>query len=201
LLSFRIKRNFVSVVQYRQKIKFMRPIFWSLLYVLAFPVFGLGQVETPSLSVYYFLAEDCVICQQYTSYLNTLFHEYAGEEVEMIGYFPNSFSKKQKIAAFQQKYQVAMPLKTDYFQTKAQQFQIRVTPEVVVFDHVNQLVLYQGRIDNTFYKLGRRRRVTTTNDLEEVLIAWKKGEPITPQRTEPIGCLITQKKHSNTNHK
>ena len=180
--------------------KFMRPYFWFLFSILIFPISASAQDEKPSLSVYFFLAEDCVICQQYTSYLNTLFEEYAGEEVEMIGYFPNSFSKQQKIAAFQRKYQVAMPLKTDYFQTKAQQFQIRVTPEVVVYDHTQQKVLYQGRIDNTFYQLGRRRRVTTEHDLEDLLKAWRNGEEITPTQTEPIGCLITKKKNSNTNH-
>lgn len=171
-----------------------RSVYWFLLVLLPLaPSWAQEGPSTPTtVAVYFFLAEDCVICQQYTPYLNQLYAKYAGPQVEMVGYFPNQFSKKQTIAAFQQKYEVQMPLKTDFFQTKMEQFGVRVTPEVVVFDPVNERVLYQGRIDNTFYQLGRRRTITTSYDLEEALKAILTGEEVANPKTQPVGCFITR---------
>ena len=144
--------------------------------------------------VYFFLSEDCVICQSYTLVLNELHDQYAGEDIEFIGVFPNFSSKPNKIEAFRTKYKIPFELKTDYFHSLVDQFQISVTPEVVIYHAAQDGVLYQGRIDNGFFRVGKRRRVTTTSELADALEAIKNKQKIKTTRTEPIGCILSKKK-------
>ena len=60
--------------------------------------------------------------------------------------------------------------------------------KVVVLNR-DGMALYRGRIDNT-YKIGKRRRVTTSHDLRDVLETLAKGEDLEPKITKAIGCLI-----------
>ena len=140
------------------------------------------------------MSEDCIICQSYTPYLNELNDRYSEDGIEIIGVFPNFSSKKKKIDTFKDKYQIKYALQTDYFRTITEQFQATITPEVVVFDESQNAILYRGRIDNTFFRVGKRRRVTTTSELEDALEAIVQDKEILTTSTQPIGCIISNKK-------
>lgn len=142
-------------------------------------------------TVYLFLGEECIISQQFTLLINRLHAEHQSDHLSFSGLFPNPSSNPDKIAVFKDKYEMAFEMKQDAMQHKMDQFGVRVTPEVVVYNHVKKEVLYQGRIDNTFFRVGKRRTVTTTSELEDVLISIKKGEEILVKKTEAVGCFIT----------
>ncbi|MEM9548254.1 MAG: hypothetical protein AAGA77_19890 [Bacteroidota bacterium] len=153
-----------------------------------------------SLSLYVFLLDDCPICIQYTPTINQLYSEY-GSRIGFAGYFPNFSSKKHKIETFQSKYSIQFPLFTDYFKEKAKQFNAQVTPEVVLYNHDLEEVIYQGRIDNTFYKLGRRRNVVTEHDLKTAIEQTLKNEPVLVRTTQPVGCFINYSDNLETKMK
>ena len=71
-------------------------------------------------------------------------------------------------------------------------FGAKVTPEVVVFDKTNQQILYQGRIDNTYFRVGKRRAITTRTELDEVLQAIQADEKPAVENTTAVGCFITK---------
>ncbi|MCI5083278.1 MAG: redoxin domain-containing protein [Saprospiraceae bacterium] len=166
----------------------------SLLLTLAISWLSLNAPSEPAITVYIFMSEDCVICQSYSLELKRLHETYASEQIEFLGVFPNFSSKPAAIDAFRQKYHVPFELKTDYFRTLTDQLEASVTPEVVVWEHASQTALYRGRIDNTFYRVGKRRRVTTTSELEDALRAIQAGQEVTVSETEVVGCFISQKK-------
>ncbi len=148
-----------------------------------------ASLGSDSISVYIFMLDDCPICQSYAPKLRYVHKEYGkAYNIEMV--FPNLSSKPEKIAYFKEKYQITLPHKTDYFKSLVKKFDIKVTPEVVVYDHRSDTVLYKGRIDNEFEELGRRRKVVTTNELEEVLVFLQKGEYKIFPFTTSIGCFI-----------
>jgi peroxiredoxin len=163
----------------------------SIIFLLGLCTFGYSQKEV---KVYIFMSEDCIICQSYTPYLNELHDRYMDEGIEIIGVFPNFSSKKKQIDAFKEKYQIKYALQSDYFRSITEQFQATITPEVVVFDESQNAVLYRGRIDNTFFRVGKRRRVTTTSELEDALEAIVQDKEILITSTQPIGCIISNKK-------
>ncbi|MEM9888533.1 MAG: hypothetical protein AAF849_21740 [Bacteroidota bacterium] len=147
-----------------------------------------------SISVYIFMLEDCVISQYYTLSLKELYHEFASEQIHFVGVFPNRFSSPETIAAFKSEYDLPFELKYDYYQSLSRKMGATVTPEVVVFDHAREAILYKGRIDNTFFQLGKRRQVTTQYELKAVLQAIKEKKSIAIKNTTAVGCFIKYEK-------
>jgi len=146
--------------------------------------------KSDSFTVYIFLLEDCPISQYYIPKLNELHENYCNDNLTIIGLFPNKLSTKNTIQVFENEYNIQFELKTDRFQKITQKYQATVTPEIIVVNTTKDAVVYQGRIDNTFHALGKRRTVTTTNELEEVLISVQLGKEVKISQTEAIGCLI-----------
>lgn len=69
-----------------------------------------------------------------------------------------------------------------------------VTPEVVVFNESKEKILYKGRIDDSYARVGKRKRVTSTSELKEVLEAIKNDQPIQVSNTTAVGCFIGKDK-------
>jgi len=149
--------------------------------------------STDSITVYLFLLEDCVICQYYTIALKEMYQQYSSEHLAFKGIFPNQHSNKNTIQSFQEKYDIPFPLERDYYQDFTKQMGVTVTPTVVVYDEIKQEILYRGRIDDSYYRIGKRRTVTSTSELEDVLADISQGIDITLSETTPIGCFITFK--------
>lgn len=140
--------------------------------------------------VYVFLGETCPVSRHYTLTLRTLHAKYAAEDLAFIGVFPNALSTSTTIAAFKEKYLLPFPCLRDSAHTWVKRFGITVMPEVVVVDSSNTAI-YQGRIDNTFARVGKRRRVVTERDLADVLNALRNKKPPAFRKTQAIGCFIT----------
>ena len=153
-----------------------------------FPIFCYAS---DSITVYLFLLDDCIICQSYTPKLKEM-HSSFGDQYSFIGVFPNFSSKPQKIKKFVEDYNIPFETKTDYFKKLTKKFEIKVTPEVVVFNETTKEVIYKGRIDNEFMGLGKRRRIVTTDELRDVLESLSKGDKKLFNFTEAVGCFINQ---------
>lgn len=168
--------------------------FWRLVYLFfLIPLFSSTSPQR-SVEVYVFMGEECIISQYYTLTLKQLWIDYAGESIHFKGLFPNPSSSPEKIKAFQDKYQLPFSLSLDLQQENMHRFGVKVTPEVVVFDKGKQEILYQGRIDNTYFRVGKRRTITTRTELEEVLHAVQANEKPIVQNAPAVGCLITKLK-------
>lgn len=142
-------------------------------------------------TVYVFLAETCPISQQATLALRTLHARYAPQGVAFVGVFPDQQTSAADIAAFGRAYQVPFSLQVDNNQLLTRRLQARVTPEVVVVAANGHTILYQGRIDNGYVRLGQRRTLTTQQELRDALAAIVADQPIAQARTEAVGCFIT----------
>lgn len=163
----------------------------SVYLFLLIPLFSFSPPQR-SIEVYVFMGEECIISQYYTLTLKQLWQTYAGESIHFQGFFPNPSSSPEKIKAFQDKYDLPFALTLDLQQEKMHRFGVKVTPEVVVFDKVEQQILYQGRIDNTYFRVGKRRAITTRTELEEVLQAVKANEKPAVENAPAVGCFITK---------
>ena len=145
--------------------------------------------NTDSLSLYLFLLDDCPICLNYTVLLNELYSDY-GSRISFQGYFPNFSSKQKKIDLFKDTYQIEFPLQTDYYKEQAKKWNAQVTPEAILYNHTRKQIIYQGRIDNKFVRLGKRRNVVTEHNLVNAIENTLESKEVAPQFAEPIGCFI-----------
>ena len=144
-----------------------------------------------SLTVYVFLEDECMISQFYTPQLTEYYEKYHPKKVGFIGYFPNSSTNPEQIADFAKNYHLTFPLKGDYSKEWTRKFGVTVTPEVAVWDHRDDRLIYRGRIDDSYVRVGKRKIHPQSEDLKDIIEGWLKGQ--TPQdtvMTQAIGCFI-----------
>ncbi|MEN0006971.1 MAG: hypothetical protein AAF798_22660 [Bacteroidota bacterium] len=172
-------------------------VFFLILW-MATPIFSHSHPKD-STTVYIFMHNDCVITQNYTLLLNQLHETYSNETLQFVGIFPDFSSKPDQIEAFRKKYRIAFDLKTDYYKTLTKKYKATITPEVIVVRHRDEAILYRGRIDNMYYKVGRKRTITTTSELKDALEAIRNNQPITNPVTTAVGCFINFKRGPQAN--
>ena len=86
-------------------------------------------------------------------------------------------------------YGYLLPVLRDTDQRLARHLGITRTPEAVVLAP-GGAVVYQGRIDDQYKVLGRRRPEATQRDLRNALRAILAGEAVADPRTEAVGCTL-----------
>jgi peroxiredoxin len=141
-------------------------------------------------TVFVFLSGSCPICQSYTLPLKALYKKYH-PAAEFVGVFPNDGVSAEDLEAFKKTYAIPFKLLTDSGHVLTKQFKATVTPEVFVVNAKQELI-YSGRIDNSFYAVGKRRNVVTTHELEDALSQCTSGHEITVPKTQAVGCIITE---------
>ncbi len=146
--------------------------------------------QSPKGTLYIFLARDCPICQYYTLNLKTLHKTFSDQGIDFKGVFSVPQASQASIEAFQETYELPFKLILDIDQRLMNMYEVSVTPEVVLVDGEGN-VRYQGRIDDTYIKLGRRKRTAPHEDLKLALEAFTKQHEIAISRTQPVGCYIT----------
>lgn len=144
-------------------------------------------MEPPRAAVIVFMAPKCNICKYYTPALKALHQEFSQAGVVFQGVFPNAHTDLEQIEAFDQTFDIPFELSLDTADL-AGKFSALVTPEVVVL--VGERVVYQGRIDNSYVRVGKRRTRTSSSELKDVLDAIVKGRSIPQFETPAIGCII-----------
>ena len=159
-----------------------------LLAVLASSQMGFTSAPQSEYQVVVFLASKCTICRYYALPLRKLHEEFASQGIEFQGVFPNARSTRQQIRDFKAKYEIPFELGLD-FESKARKLNASVTPEVFILDQ-NDQVLYSGRIDNSYFGVGKKRTITTKNELHDALTALVNGQEIPNEHEPAVGCLI-----------
>lgn len=155
--------------------------------------FSTSEISVPkpdSVTVYLFFRIDCKICEYYTRDLEKLYEQYKEKNMSFVAVFPNFMDKPPAIERYCTKFGLPFPTKTDYSKRLTKKFKATVTPEVVVYNETKETILYQGRIDNTYYRLGRKRSVTTSSELATVLESHVNGENIEVVFERAVGCFI-----------
>lgn len=162
----------------------------TLIVVLAS---GFTQKSTSKeTTVYIFLSETCPICQSYTLTLKELYQKY-NSKIKFVGVFPNYYADSDSIFAFKEKYSMPFELIMDKDSKLTKHFKASITPEVFVETESGKL-LYSGRIDDSFYAIGKRRKVITSTELSDALIQIVSGQPVTVPKTQAVGCIISSSK-------
>lgn len=162
----------------------------SIISLLIFSTQAWSQLENYTLV--YFLSESCPICQNQTQSINQLYKNYKDLGLKSIAYFPNiTLSDSNSIQSFRSKYKIDFPVFLDYNQFFTKKFEAKVTPQVFLINHQTNQILYAGKIDNSYERVGKRRQKITEHFLENALKSLINNEQIILNYTEPIGCFIS----------
>jgi thiol-disulfide isomerase/thioredoxin len=147
-----------------------------------------------------FMAFDCPITQKYMTTIKEIAQKYQSQQIFVVGYFPAGLSKKQE-SEFRQEYQVPEMIKfvDDKKHELTNKYAATITPEVVLIDK-NQVLIYQGAIDNWFFELGRYRPEITAHYLTDAIEATLSGLQPPVKKTEAIGCFIQDTSKKTEHH-
>lgn len=142
-----------------------------------------------SATVFIFISPECPLCQSYTLTINKLLTSYQNDSIRFIGIVPGMDFSAEEIVAFKRKYKTDLLLLRDPLNKLTHALKATITPEVFMVNQQQQ-VIYQGRIDNWAYEVGRKRTVITEHDLRDAIEAFKRHQPINKRKTKAIGCFI-----------
>lgn len=146
--------------------------------------------EAKKATVVFFLSPECPLCESYSLNIRTLIQQYRLKGFNFIAIIPGKSYSKESVIAFRNKYQLGQLLfwfDPNYELCDA--MGASITPEVFVFLPQGQKV-YNGRIDNWAYELGKKRKVITEHDLKNVLNTISKNLDMIPFQTKAVGCFI-----------
>jgi len=156
-----------------------------------------NDISNDEIEVYIFMHENCKICQFYTLKLKELHEEFASDKIVFKGIFPAKDAKDENLLAFKTAYEMPFEMVNDKEQIITKRLKATITPEVVVLNKSKDQIIYRGRIDDSYYKIGRRRNVNRTNELFDVLTAIKSNKEIKTENQPAIGCYISLRNFSN----
>lgn len=153
-----------------------------------------NQIKTLSITssykaqVFIFLSPECPLCQNYTLVLNNLFTKYNKFGIAFTGIVSSNSFKIMEAKTFATRYQILFPIYLNN-NSIAKYFKASITPEVVVTDSLGKKI-YQGRIDNWAYDIGKKRKQATIFDLDETLNSIINNEKRSFLQTKAIGCFL-----------
>lgn len=172
----------------------MRPALIALL-LLLLPCWLPWLTASPPagpLRVFVFLETECPISQKVTRRVQALADAYAGR-VSFEAVYPTQTATLTEVQAFQRTYALRLVARLDPTHRLVNRYDATTTPEVILLS-ADEQVLYQGAIDDQFYKLGRYRPAPTAFYLKEAIDATLSGRPVPNRRVTPVGCLINRSK-------
>jgi hypothetical protein len=104
--------------------------------------------------------------------------------------FPDRNESPEKIKTFLNEYHYQLTAIRDMNHVLTRKTLVKVTPEAAVFDPQGELV-YHGRIDNLYERIGQSRRAATTHELADAIDAAIKGVKAQIPAVDGVGCFIS----------
>jgi AhpC/TSA family len=160
-------------------------------HVSALDASPLHQLAPPGAkaAVVVFLSVDCPIANAYAPEYRRLKADFAARGVVFYGAYCDPAAKTPDLLAHAKDFDIPFEMLRDPRQELARLAHASVTPEAAVFLPSGALV-YHGRIDDRYVKLGLARPEATRRDLRDALEAVVSGKTPKSSFEHPVGCSL-----------
>jgi len=152
-------------------------------------IYNFSELEKSKATVIVFFLTDCPASQNYTLTINKLQKKYAKENIAFDMIFPDTYSSLAEVKKFKTDYKLSISAILDPELKLTKLLNAKVAPQCFLID-ANGNIVYDGRIDDWYYKPGKKRTVILSNDLDNAISKFIAGKKIEPSKTTPIGCVI-----------
>jgi hypothetical protein len=139
-------------------------------------------------TVLVFISIDCPVSNRYAPEVRRLSESLASKGVAFWLVYPNASESPRQIRDHLTSFSFPMQALRDPEHALAKQVHATVTPEAVVV--AGGRILYRGRIDDRYVRLGVERAAPATRDLEDALTAVVAGKRVEHPTTQAVGCFI-----------
>jgi hypothetical protein len=139
--------------------------------------------------VVFFVITACPIANAYVPEMNRIADTYGPKGFDVRLAYVDSLYSEQSLRKHHKEFGYSFPAVKDASRALTRLAGATKTPEAAVFSPGGEL-LYDGRIDNLYYALGRKRPKATVQDLRRSLQAILAGKPVPQKHTEVVGCFM-----------
>ena len=146
-----------------------------------------------ALTVLIFVSIDCPVSNRYAPDIKRMYDDFSSRGVRFQLVYPNPLDSDEAIKGHLRDYGFPPIATRDRDHALVKKAGATITPEAAVFDERGRLV-YLGRLDDRFVELGRERPAATRHDLRNAITALVAGKPVSPSRTQAVGCFIADMK-------
>lgn len=151
------------------------------------------QVQPKKCYVLVWFSPTCPICLKSLPALEKLNSTYQQKEVEFVLISPDSSLSTNDIIQFKKSTSCTIPLLVDTKQELTSALSAKVTPQAIVVNSLGN-VIYSGKIDNLFERLGVKRRIVTKHYVQDAIESILNNTPLSERTTTPVGCIIERYK-------
>jgi thiol-disulfide isomerase/thioredoxin len=138
--------------------------------------------------VFVFVRTDCPISNRYAPVIHQIQKQFGQAAIFRL-VFPDKNEPADKIRKYLREYGYDILAIRDLDHALAKRTMARVTPEAAVFNAQAELV-YHGRIDNLYERIGQARRAATTHELADAIQAAARGASPPVASVDGVGCFI-----------
>lgn len=139
--------------------------------------------------VFFLLGTECPVSNGYAPEMARIAAEYEARGVAFFGVHPDPDVTPGSASGHAAEYRLDFPILLDPTQELAEAAGASVTPEAIAIDD-GGMVVYRGRIDDTYAPDGRRRDRPSTRDLRDALDALIAGKARAPVVRPAFGCPL-----------
>ncbi|MBM4014317.1 MAG: redoxin domain-containing protein [Planctomycetes bacterium] len=142
-------------------------------------------------NVVIFTTVDCPIANAYAPEINRIVSDYRDKPLKLYLVHVDPDVTAERAQAHAREYGFAATVLLDSKQELAKKLGVKVTPEAVLVK-AGAKVAYQGRIDDQWGDLQKKRPAPTKRDLRVAIEALLSGKPISTAKTKAIGCDLPE---------
>lgn len=136
--------------------------------------------------VAFFLSPSCMICRFYAVEMRELHALYAHRGIEFTGYAVGPLLNDSLVDAFRNEYSIPFNVVRDNSMHRV--LGATITPEVFVT--INDSIVYHGRIDDSFVRVGKRRAHVKNRELRDAIESILQGRIVQVTHVPAVGCII-----------
>jgi mono/diheme cytochrome c family protein len=138
-------------------------------------------------NVVIFTTVDCPIANAYAPEINQIIADYRERPLRVYLVHVDPDVTAERAQAHATEYGFTGPVLLDPKQELAKKLAVKVTPEAVLVK-AGSKVAYQGRIDDQWGDLQKKRPAPTRRDLRSAMDSLLAGKPIATAKTKAVGC-------------
>lgn len=116
---------------------------------------------------------------------------YSAEKFTFRALIPGKNVTLEAAAKYQSRYSIPFPVLLDSLQ-EHKSMKATVTPEVFIADNKG-VIIYHGRIDDSYLDVGKKRSVVKNHELEDVLKSLNNGDVVKVRHVPAVGCIIEKR--------
>ena len=136
-----------------------------------------------------FLSLECPISNSYLPLLKKLAARYRRSRIAFYGVIADPGVSRAESTRHRDDFGITFPVVFDASSDLRRLLRPTHTPQVFILSR-HGAMLYSGRIDNRYSRVGRRRDEASIHDFKNALDAIVAGREVDVAVTEPVGCLL-----------